>query len=717
MALHPLRTLARWWHTPTIRFRFLLTSGAIVLFVIALVVGAWFNVCAPVGACPSIASLESYDPDQASKLYAADGRLVTDFGLQRRTVVPLKQMSPAVIAAFLSTEDRRFYSHHGIDWIRFFGSVRSILLGKRLEGFSTITMQLAGNLWPGQIDRSQRKGFAGLTRKIREARMAIEIERYYKKDKVLELYLNQIPLGNGAFGVETAALRYFGKSARQLNVAEAAMLAGLPQAPSRYNPRRNPDYAVLRRNTVINLLRDDGKLSHESAEAWKAFPLALSSRSDYSGVAEYYVEYVRQLLEARFGTELYKAGLRVYTALDLDMQQASERALDAQLVSIEEGKANGKFPHQTYRQYLDARPDDANSDENGPFSPYLQGASVTIETKTGYIRALVGGRDFADSKFNRISQGLRQAGSTFKPFVYSAALRAGIPLSQIYEDAPLEIPIPDQPVWAPKNYDLKFLGAMSMRHALYDSRNTVAVRVGLDVGVDAVVSEAARMGLTTKIPRVPSIFIGAADVSPLEMTAAFATFANLGVKITPIAILRVEDRQGNILWQPEIKAQRVIDPEHAWLILDALRDVVRKGTASGAIVGRGGFTLPAAGKTGTTNDGMDVWYIGFTPDLVTGIWMGFDKKQVIMAGAQGGRLAAPAWAVLMRDIYERRKAPAAWAMPEGLLSVEIDQSTGYLPTPGCPRDQIGVEFYFPGTEPTERCPIHGGRTAATAASH
>jgi penicillin-binding protein 1A len=707
MAFRPFRTVARWWRSPTIRFRILVGIGAAIVFAVTLVVGAWFNVCAPVGACPSIASLESYDPDQASKLYAADGRLVTDFGLQRRTVVPLKQMSPAIIAAFLSTEDRRFYSHHGIDWIRFFGSIKSILVGKRLEGFSTITMQLAGNLWPNQIDRSQRTGFAGLTRKIREARMATEIERNYQKDKILELYLNQIPLGNGAFGVEAAALRYFGKSARQLNVAEAAMIAGLPQAPSRYNPRRNPDAAVLRRNTVINLLRVDGKLSRESAEAWKAYPLALSSRSDYSTVAEYYVEYVRQLLEARFGTELYKAGLRVYTALDLDVQQAAERALEAQLVAIEEGKANGKFPHQTYRQYLDTRTEDANSDDNGPFSPYLQGAMVTIEAKTGYFRGLVGGRDFVDSKFNRITQGLRQAGSTFKPFVYAAAVRAGIPLSQIYEDAPLEIPIPDQPIWAPKNYDLKFLGAMSMRQGLYDSRNTVAVRVGLDVGVDAVVSEAARMGITTRIPRVPSIFIGAADVSPLEMAGAFATFANLGVRITPQAILRVEDRDGNILWQPEVRSQRVMDPEHAWLILDGLRDVVRKGTAAGAIVGRGGFSLPAAGKTGTTNDGMDVWFIGFTPDLVTGVWMGFDKKQVIMANAQGGRLAAPAWAAMMREVYERRKPPASWALPEGIIAVEIDRSTGFLPTPGCPPDAVGTEYFYPGTEPTERCPVHG----------
>lgn len=706
MAPRVFRTLGRWWQSPTIRFRFLLTVGAIGCFSIALFAGAWFNVCAPVGACPSIASLESYDPDQASKVYAADGRLITDFGLQRRTVVSIKQISPAVIAAFLSTEDRRFYQHGGIDFIRVFGSVKSLLQGKRLQGFSTITMQLAGNLWPDQIDRSQRSGFAGLTRKLREARMAMEIERNYPKDKVLELYLNQINLGNGAYGVEAAALRYFGKTARQVNVAEAAMLAAIPKAPTRYNPRRNPDFAVQRRNLIINLLRDHGKLAPESAEAWKAYPLALSSRSDFTGVGDYFVEYVRQVLQARFGGDLYRSGLRVHTTLDLDMQQAAERAIETQLTRVEEdAKAYGRFPHRTFRQYLEKRDPDADEGDQGPFSPYIQGAIVTVEARTGYIRALVGGRDFADSKFNRATQAARQAGSTFKPFVYAAALEAGYRLSDIYEDSPVEIPIPDQPPWAPKNYDLKYLGNLSMRHGLYDSRNTIAVKVGMDVGVEAVIKEAAAAGITSRIPRVPSIFIGSAEVTPLEITAAYATFANMGVRVAPTAILRVEDANGNIIWQPETKQTRVMDPEHAWLILDGLRDVMRKGTAS-ALMSRAGINLPAGGKTGTTNDGMDVWFVGFTPDLVTGVWMGFDKKQVIMSNAQGGRLAAPAWGLMMKDVYERRRVPAPWAMPEGVTSVVIDRSTGFLATPACPADHVGPEFYYPGTEPTERCPVH-----------
>jgi len=695
--------LTRWWHFPRRRRNLLVGLLATALFLLALLAGAWTRVCAG-GACPSIAGLTNYDPDQASKVYAADGRLITDYGLQRRTVVPLKQMSPAVVAAFLAVEDRRFYRHHGIDWVRFFGALKSTILGKR-QGFSTITMQLAGNLWPDQIDRRQRTGLKGLSRKIREGRMALEIERNYSKDKILELYLNQIDLGNRAYGVEAAAQRYFGKSARSLNVAEAAMLAGLPKAPTIYNPRRSPRAAVQRRNLVIGILEDAGKLSDESAEAWKSYPLLLSTRSDYSGVAEYFVEYIRQILSTRFGTDLYRAGYRIMTTLDLDMQQAAERALEAQLQNIEDG-GTGPYRHRTYRQYLDQRPEKGSPQtDTGPFSPYLQGLMVTIEPKTGYIRAMVGGRDFEDNKYNRATQGIRQAGSAFKPFVFAAAIRAGIPWSSVWDDAPVSVEIPEQPAWEPKNYDSRFDGPITMRQAIRQSRNTVAVRVGLQVGEDAVIAEASNYGITTRIPRVPSIFIGSADVSPLELIGAYSGFANLGVATTPQGILRVEDREGRIIWQPEIRDHRVMDPEHAWLILDGLRDVVRHGTAYSAVVGKG-FRVPAGGKTGTTNDGMDVWFIGFTPDLVTGVWMGFDKKTVIKSNAQGSLLAAPAWTAMMREVYERRKIPAPWAMPEGILSAEIDMSTNSLATPFCPRDKVVREVFFPGTEPMDYCPLH-----------
>ena len=335
--------------SPRVRRNLLVGILALLAFGVAVVVAAYTRACAG-NSCPSIGELGGYDPNQASKVYAADGRLITDLGLERRTVVPLVEMSPFVRAAFITTEDKRFYEHHGIDWYRVLGAIKNNIFKFRVaEGFSTITMQLARNLWPEDISGRDKS----LRRKFREAQMAREIEAKYSKDKILELYLNQIDLGNRAYGVEAASQRYFGKSVRDLNVAEAATLAAIPKAPSRYNPRKNPNLNIQRRNTVLNLLRDDGMLSPEDTERWKAYPLLLSSRSDFSGVAEYFVEYVRQQLDARFGSDLYRSGYRVYTTLDLDMQQAAERALEARLEAIESG-ADGKFPHQTYRQYMDS---------------------------------------------------------------------------------------------------------------------------------------------------------------------------------------------------------------------------------------------------------------------------------------------------------------------------------------------------------------------------
>jgi penicillin-binding protein 1A len=696
-----LERLRRWWGAASARQLVLMALAAVAVFGLALLGGAWAFACSG-SRCPSTAGLAEHDPDQTSKVYAADGRLITELGLERRTVVPLAEMSPAVIAAFLATEDKRFYQHGGVDWIRVLGAVKANLLAMGVEeGFSTITMQLAGNLWPEDINRRERS----IGRKLREAKVARAIERRYEKDKILELYLNQIDLGNRAFGVEAASQRYFGKSVRDLNVAEAAVLAALPKAPSYYNPRRYPQRALRRRNLVIGLLAGAGYLDEADAERWKAWPLQLSSRSDFSGVAQYFVEYVRQQLEARFGGDLYRSGYRIYTTIDLDMQQAAERALEAQLQAIEGGKEYGRFPHPSYRQYLDSLDEDSPRTDVSGRSPYLQGLAIVLDARSGAIRAMVGGRDFDDSKFNRAVQARRQAGSTFKPFVYSAALRAGVPLSHILVDEPVSIEaVPGEPPWEPKNYDLTFEGPMSVRKALYRSQNIPAIKLGMEIGEQAVITEAIRYGLTaTRIPPVPSIHIGAVDVSPLEMIAAYTAFATNGVRAVPTAVTRVEDRTGRILWEPQARSEMVMDPDQAWLIRDVLRDVVRRGTATRAVAG---LAVPAGGKTGTTNDYKDVWFIGFTPDLVAGVWAGFDQPQRIMNNAQGGRLAAPAWSRLMKEIYERRPAPAEWSRPEGLVFEEIDATTGYRAGPFCPADVRQVEWFLPNTAPLEVCPVH-----------
>jgi len=689
----------RWWNTPKIRWGVLLSLLGVVVFGAALVLGAWARACAG-NRCPSIEGLGSYDPDQASKVYAADGRLITDLGKERRTVVSLEEMSPAIVAAFLATEDKRFYQHHGIDWVRFFGAVKAnILAGAVREGFSTITMQLAGNLFPEDINRQERS----LGRKMREARVAREIEARYSKQKILELYLNQIDLGNRAFGVEAASQRYFGKSARDLNVAEAATLAALPKAPSRYNPRRHPARALQRRNLILGLLAENGTITRAEAERWRAYPLVLASRDDFSGVADYFVEYVRQQLDARFGPRLYTDGLRIYTTLDLDVQQAAERALESQLTAIETG-TYGPYHHQTYAAYLEQKAESDDEMEHTT-TPYLQGVAVTLEARTGYILAMVGGRDFDDSKFNRATQALRQPGSTFKPFVYTAAVRAGVPLSTVMVDEPITVEMPGtQGAWEPQNYDNSFDGPMPLRQALYKSVNIIAIKLGMEIGEEAVIAEATRFGLVAApIPPVPSIHIGSAVVRPLELIAAYTAFANQGERATPMCILRVEDRQGNILWQPRPRLEPVMDPPLAWIMNSALQDVVRIGTGRAAATG---LNFPIGGKTGTTNDGNDVWFIGYTSDLVTGMWFGLDTPDRIKPNAQGGILVAPAWRQMMAEVYERRPTPGGWAQPDGLVSVEIDRTTGFRASPYCPPAVRGMEWFLPGTEPNEACPVH-----------
>ena len=701
----PLHVERAWahsrWLPPQLRRALWLIVLAGVGLGSGIAYGSWTRACAG-GSCPSIGILEEYRPQQAAKVYAADGRLITELGVQRRTVLPIDEIAPALRAAFVAVEDKRFFQHHGIDFWRIPGAIKADLLaGGYAEGFSTITMQLARNVW------EERIGFEkSLRRKIREMRVAVELERTYSKNKILEMYLNQILLGYGIYGVESAAQAYFGKSARDVNVAEAAMLAALARRPGRYDPRKYPARAVARRNLVIGLMRDAGYLTDEEAARWMAYPLQLSSRQDFGEVAPYFVEWVRQQLYNRFGRDLYDKGYSIYTTLDLDMQIAAEHAMESQLEAIEDG-TYGPYRHLTYQQYLDSLEKGGGQEQSHAITPYLQGALVTMDTKTGYVRAMVGGRNFDDSEFNRATQAKRQAGSTFKPFVYAAAIRAGYPASYMIDDQPISVPPQegDSQPWEPQDYEGNFLGWMTLRQGLYRSRNLVAIQLGMKLGSAAVIGEAIRYGISTPLPPWPSLYIGSASVIPIEMVSAYTAFATLGVRAAPIGILRVEDAKGNIVWQPSPRTDRVMDPEHMWIVNSMMQDVVNKGTAYSAVRGAG-FMLPAAGKTGTTNGGTDVWFIGFTPELVTGVWMGFDDPQKIKANAAGGALAAPAWTAQMKDVYSRRPAPKDWQRPDGLITRELDASTGYLATEFCPRDERYWEWFIPGTQPQEYCPVH-----------
>ncbi|HEX5439103.1 MAG TPA: PBP1A family penicillin-binding protein [Gemmatimonadaceae bacterium] len=667
-----------------------------VAFIGGAAYGAWTLACRG-NACPSVAVLDQFTPRQTSKLYAADGRFITEIGLERRTLVKLDEIPPLVKQAFIITEDKRFYRHHGIDWIRVFGAgLRNLRAGGYAQGFSTLTMQLARNIFTQKITREKT-----LTRKIKEAKVAVEIEKHYPKSKILELYLNQIYLGNGAYGVETASQRYFGKSVRDLNLAEAATLAALPKGPGRYNPRLHPARAIQRRNTIIGLMQQAGVVTQSQAQLAKAYPLRLARKENSGELAPYFVQWVRKQLDERFGQSLYTEGLKVYTTLDVDLQTAAERALENQLEAIEAGKY-GKYPHLTYAQYL-ARNGDGDPDASS--SPYLQGAFIVIDPRNGAVRAMVGGRDFDDSKFNRATQALRQPGSTFKPVVYSAAIHSGRPPSYLVDDTVVTWEEPDGTIWAPDNFDHKYWGMIPMRRALYMSRNLATINLGMELGEPTVIDMARRLGISSPILPVPSINIGAASVYPLEMIDAYTTFASLGVRSAPFGIVRVENARGDVLWESTPQRYQVLSREEAWLMVNMLEDVVQRGTAYSA-VWRAGFHVPAGGKTGTTNDGTNVWFIGFTPELVAGVWMGFDQPQKIKTNAQGGLLAAPAWTAFMKEIYENRPTPKDWPMPPTILTRQIDKTTGLLRNAFCPDSVVVTAYFIPGTEPIRDCDVH-----------
>jgi penicillin-binding protein 1A len=679
-----------------------ITTTFVVSFVAGFAYAGWALVCRE-GQCPAVEELNNYQPRQTSKLYAADGRFIAELGLERRTLIALNEMPKVLRDAFVVTEDKRFYDHVGIDWMRVPGAVWSVVRTRSWsQGFSTITMQLAGNIFPERINRRENSGFAALERKLKEIKVARAIESKYPKDRILELYMNQIYLGNGANGVETASQRYFGKSAKELNVAEAAMLAGLPKAPERYNPRKFPDRAIQRRNTVIEIMRREGMVSDADASLAGAYPLLLATRTESGDIAPYFVEWIRQLLDQQFGQQLYEQGLKVYTTLDLDLQSAAERAVERQLRAIEDGKY-GAYRHETYETYLAQA--SSGEDRTGPNSPYLQGAFIAMDPRSGAVRALVGGRDFDDSKFNRATQALRQPGSTFKPVVYAAAVQNGRPPTYILDDSPLTLAMAQGDTWSPQNYDGEFKGQIPMRNALYDSRNIPTVRLGMELGEQTVIDMGRKLGLTTAILPYPSIHIGAADVYPIEMVAAYSAFATLGIQARAMGIQRVENSQGETLWTPEPVKVPVLSPEEAWLMVDMMKDVVRRGTAAAAVGSQ--FGIPSGGKTGTTNDYTDVWYIGYTSDLVAGIWIGLDKPQKIMSNAQGGRLAAPAWTAFMTEVYRRKPAPPDWPRPAGIVTKTVDLLTNTEWVPGCPGVQW-TEYFIAGTEPTIPCNMMPG---------
>nr|MDP2469524.1 penicillin-binding transpeptidase domain-containing protein [Candidatus Palauibacterales bacterium] len=530
-------------------------------------------------------------------------------------------------------------------------------------------------------------------------RVARSLEQAYTKTEIMEAYLNQINF-DGIYGVQNAAQRYFGKDVQELNLPEAATLAAMPVAPARYSPIRNPDRAVARRNLVLGLMADQGMIGPEEEAAARAYPLIVRPNAREDIPAAYFVEWVRRMLIERYGTQIYEAGLRIYTTLDPQLQAVADSAVLAQLEWIERQPG---FDAPTYRETRAWPPDSLG----GPNMPYIEGMFLAVDPTDGDVLALVGGRDYQDSEFNRATQAERQPGSLFKPFVYTAAIESGMPASEVIFDTPIEFPQPDSSIWSPSNFTNDFRGPVTIRDALAASINVVAVKVGLRVGLETVAQYAHRMGITTRVDRVPSTAIGSPSVIPLEMVEAYTTFANLGIRVTPRAIVRIENADGEVLWEAPVEREEVLDERTSWIMVSMLRDVVDRG--SGIRIRSLGvpWEVPVGGKTGTTNDYTNAWFIGFTPEIVTATWVGFDLPTRIRDDAQGGRDAAPVNAEVLKYFYSNRPAPPPWPRPTGLIERKVDRTTGMLATAWCPPEAVYTEVYIPETEPREPCDVHG----------
>jgi len=625
---------------------------------------------------------------QSSLVLARDGSIIGEIGREIRTNVSIRSMPKYLPQAFVAVEDHRFYQHDGVDVVGIAGALKDNIFGER-RGASTITQQLVGNMHPDLIDRTDRS----LSRKLAEQSAAREMERHYTKDQILEGYLNQISFGHGWYGVEAAAQHYFGKSASKLSLPEAAALAAMPKGPALYDPLKYPDRVRQRRNTVLALMADQGYITPAQAARAQAAPLATTANGGYSAYSPWFVDVVR-IQAQRAGIPVTQGGYRIYTGLDPILQNAATASL------LEEAANAESQPGWAHPKY-------SPGSRNAPArtTDYLQGMVVAIDPASGDVRALVGGRDYRDSQFDRAVDGMRQPGSSFKPIVYAAAIADSLTPNTIFVDSALSIPLPNGTVYSPENAEGEFSGPVTLREALAKSLNVIAVELGMRLGMDSISNLARRMGITSKIAPYPSSAIGASVVQPLDLVAAYTTFANLGTPMEPRFIYRIEDRNRKVVLSREIQALApALDPRVTYVVRDMMRDVVERGTAS-SIRRYLPTSIPVAGKTGTTNDNSDAWFIGLTPDLVAGVWLGFDKPVSIAKGAAGGSLAAPVWGKMVAKYYASQPqlvashATEQWLPPLGVIMGDVDRATGELATDQTPADRRYTEYFVEGTEP------------------
>ena len=669
---------------------------------------------------PSLEQLENYDPDLVTRIYSADGKVLNELFVQKRVFIELDKIPEHMQYAVVSSEDRRFFDHWGLSMRSIARAVmiNTLSLSYR-QGFSTLTQQLARNLY-------KSVGFEdSILRKVKEMITAIQIERTYTKDEILEMYLNTVHFGHGTYGVEAATKRFFGKESKYLTIDESALLVGLLPAPASYSPIHHPDRAIRRRNTVLRLMRDQGYIGKGEHEENRARTLETVLEVPKRGTAPYFTEYVRRVLEKQdteLGINIYRDGLKIYTTLDSRLQTIAEDAVlktvkdDQERLNKRLYKNREEFEDLAYLTIYEE--DSIKMMLAGERQLYkdlrdkllVQSAFVALDPNTGGILAMVGGRPDYHDQYNRAVQAKRQPGSVFKPFVYTTALDNGYPVTEQLLNQPVVLNIQNMDgtwvKWKPQNYDGSTGGLTTFREGLRKSMNLISVRmVQQDIApADQVKQTAKRMGINTDIRAVDAIALGTSEVFPIEMVSAYSALSNMGVYSKPFAITKIEDRYGNIIKEYYPDRKEVLSEETAYLMTSLMQTVMDRGTG-GSARWKYKFNRPAAGKTGTTQGWSDAWFVGFTPQIAAGCWFGVDDFKVPLGpGQDGSKAALPAWARFMKAAHDTLGFPVEkFARPSGIEDSEICSVTKKLPLPACP---VETEIFKSGTEPTQKCKVH-----------
>lgn len=651
---------------------------------------------------PSFERLHNIEPSLKTKIYASDGRLLQEYFNENRVLTPFIKIPKHMIDMVMAVEDREFMNHWGVNVKRIASAMLINITRWRIsQGASTVTQQLARMLF---LNRKQT-----LERKIKEAMTAVKLERAYSKEEIIQMYLNEYYFGWGAYGIAAAARTYFNKSVEELSVGDCGFLVGLFKGPSRYSAKvfENPESAVKIRNRSLYSCYDWGIITKAEYDSLIQLPSGLNPPVEEPGRAPYFTEVIRKYLLETYGEKaLYSGGLKVISTLNWDLQQVVEKEVKKKLDSLQawlERKYKPTNPTYTY-----AIPDTTDS-LSDPLTDsirvyeQIQGASVSIDNATGNVLALIGGNSFEETKWNRAVQSLLTPGSAFKPFIYTAAIDNGYNPADLFYDNSIKLIIPGAPDWRPHNYDSKFLGEMTLRDALRKSRNLISVKLVLKIGPEQAIFYANKFGITSPMQPYPTLAMGATEVRPIELISAYSVFPNGGIKIPYRFITKITDRYGNILEDNTVvQKDEVLSAQTAYIMVSMMQSVMQPG-GTGQRARWMGFTRPAGGKTGTSDNWCDNWFVGYTPQITTGVWIGFDSKISIGKRQDGSRNALPVWTAIMKAAHDSLPV-VDFEIPDGIVFADVCLESGELATDRC--EKVRNEIYREENVPIESCPMH-----------